>query len=78
MSLHGSLLGGAAQPRRTVPHPRTHPVRVTLPRSQNCRPRRRAMAGMRPFLNAHVAEPGLAVVEIAAADDATALLIVSE
>ncbi|MER5658406.1 DUF6207 family protein [Streptomyces sp. NPDC060011] len=33
------------------------------------------MAGMRPFLNAHVAEPGLAVVEIAAADDATALAI---
>ncbi|MFE7033983.1 DUF6207 family protein [Streptomyces sp. NPDC057621] len=33
------------------------------------------MPGMRPMNDAHVAEPGLAVVEIAAADDATALAI---
>ncbi|MGW7262350.1 DUF6207 family protein [Streptomyces sp. NPDC054842] len=30
---------------------------------------------MRPILDVHVAEPGLAVVEIAAADDATAFAI---
>ncbi|MGW3683022.1 DUF6207 family protein [Streptomyces prasinus] len=30
---------------------------------------------MRPINNAHVAEPGLAVVEIAAADDQTAFAI---
>ncbi|MET9914332.1 DUF6207 family protein [Streptomyces sp. NPDC006476] len=30
---------------------------------------------MRPINDAHVAEPGLAVVEIAAADDATAFAI---
>ncbi|MEU0413619.1 DUF6207 family protein [Streptomyces griseorubiginosus] len=30
---------------------------------------------MREILDAHVAEPGLAVVEVAAADDATALAI---
>lgn len=33
------------------------------------------MPGMRPINDAHVAQPGLAVVDIAAADDATALAI---
>lgn len=33
------------------------------------------MRGMRPINDTHVAEPGLAVVDIAAADDTTALAI---
>lgn len=33
------------------------------------------MPGMRPINDTHVAEPGLAVVDIAAADDTTALAI---
>ncbi|GHA70311.1 hypothetical protein GCM10010372_81940 [Streptomyces tauricus] len=33
------------------------------------------MAGMKPINDAHVARPGLAVVEIAAADDATAFAV---
>ncbi|MFI8076269.1 DUF6207 family protein [Streptomyces sp. NPDC086033] len=33
------------------------------------------MSGMRPIHDAHVHQPGLAVVEVAAADDATAFAI---
>ncbi|MEU9663528.1 DUF6207 family protein [Streptomyces chartreusis] len=33
------------------------------------------MPSMRPINEAHVAEPGLAVVEVAAADDATAFAV---
>lgn len=33
------------------------------------------MPGMRPIHDAHVAEPGLAVIEVAAYDDATAFAV---
>ena len=33
------------------------------------------MTGVKPISDAHIAEPGLAVVEVAAADHATALAI---
>ncbi|MDH6589944.1 hypothetical protein M2161_009135 [Streptomyces sp. SAI-133] len=33
------------------------------------------MQGMRPIHDAHVEQPGLAVVEVAAADDATAFAV---
>ncbi|MFD4549473.1 DUF6207 family protein [Streptomyces sp. NPDC058466] len=49
--------------------------RVMLPGTENCRQRQRVVPGMRAILAAHVAEPGLAVVSIAAADDATAFAI---
>ncbi|MER5700111.1 DUF6207 family protein, partial [Streptomyces mirabilis] len=49
--------------------------RVMLPGTENCRQRQRVVPGMRAILDAHVAEPGLAVVEIAATDDATAFAI---
>jgi hypothetical protein len=49
--------------------------RVNTPGSENFYGRRRVVAGMRQIADAHVAEPGLAVVEVAAADDETALAI---
>lgn len=49
--------------------------RVKTPTSENFWGPRRVMPGMREITDAHVAEPGLAVVEVAAADDATALAV---
>ncbi|MET8291804.1 DUF6207 family protein [Streptomyces sp. NPDC005132] len=43
-------------------------------RTENC-PGQRVVPDMRVIVDAHVAEPGLAVVEIAGADDATAVVI---
>ncbi len=46
-----------------------------LPARENSGEGRSVVPDMRPINNAHVAEPGLAVVEIAAADDQTAFAI---
>ncbi|MFB9534593.1 DUF6207 family protein, partial [Streptomyces violaceus] len=43
--------------------------RVNTPGSENFCGRRRVVPGMRQIADAHVAEPGLAVVEVAAARD---------
>lgn len=51
------------------------PGRVKTPREQNFLGRRRVVPCMRPINQAHVAEPGLAVVEVAAYDDQTALAV---
>ena len=51
------------------------PDRVMPPTRQNLSGRRPVMPDMRQIFEAHVAEPGLAVVDIAAADDQTALAI---
>jgi hypothetical protein len=48
---------------------------VKTPGSENFCGLRRVVPGMREITDAHVAEPGLAVVEVAAADDATAFAI---
>nr|WP_260616964.1 DUF6207 family protein [Streptomyces sp. WAC05458] len=45
---------------------------MTLPERENFGGHRRVVPGMKPINEAHVAEPGLAVVEVAAADDETA------
>ncbi|GAA0679889.1 hypothetical protein GCM10009536_07740 [Streptomyces thermocarboxydus] len=52
-----------------------YPVRVTLPGRENSSRRPSVVPDMRPINDAHVAEPGLAVVEVAAADDQTAFAI---
>jgi len=52
-----------------------YPVRVTLPGRENFSRRPSVVPGMRPINDAHVAEPGLAVVEVAADDDRTAFAI---
>ncbi len=44
-------------------------------RSKNRPGRRRVVPCVKPINEAHVAEPGLAVVEVAAADDATAFAV---
>ena len=49
--------------------------RVKTPGPENAAGPRRVVPGMREILDAHVAEPGLAVVEAAATDDATALAV---
>ncbi|MDQ1013473.1 hypothetical protein QFZ43_000022 [Streptomyces afghaniensis] len=49
--------------------------RVNTPGSENFCGRPRVVLFMRPIADAHVAEPGLAVVEVAAADDETALAV---
>jgi len=46
---------------------------VKPPPAGNAAPGRRVMPGMEPINALHVAEPGLLVVEVAAADDGTAL-----
>jgi hypothetical protein len=46
-----------------------------LPGGENFGRRRNVVPGMRPINDAHVAEPGLAVVEVAAADDQTAFAV---
>jgi hypothetical protein len=48
---------------------------VKTPREQNLLGRWRVVPCMRPINEAHVAEPGLAVVEVAAHDDQTALAV---
>lgn len=49
--------------------------RVKTPGSENFCRRRRVVPCMRQINEAHLAEPGLAVVEVAAADDETALAV---
>jgi hypothetical protein len=44
-------------------------------RQENLFGRRRGVQGMRQITDAHVAAPGLAVVEVAAADDETAFAV---
>ncbi|MGA5711342.1 DUF6207 family protein [Streptomyces cellulosae] len=56
-------------------HGLPYPVRVTLPGRENSNKRPSVVPGMRPINDAHVAEPGLAVVEVEAADDQTAFAI---
>lgn len=46
-----------------------------LPGRENFGGRRSVVSGMRPINDAPVAEPGLAVVEVAAADDETAFAV---
>lgn len=46
-----------------------------LLRVENFGRRRSVVPGMRPMNDAHVAEPGLAVVEVAVADDQTAFAV---
>ncbi|MEU5524859.1 DUF6207 family protein [Streptomyces sp. NPDC047860] len=48
---------------------------MTLPGQENFGRRWSVVPGMRPINDAHVAEPGLAVVEVAAADDETAFAV---
>ncbi|MGA4966948.1 DUF6207 family protein [Streptomyces pseudogriseolus] len=48
---------------------------MTLPGREKSSRRSCVVPGMRPINDAHVAEPGLAVVEVAAADDQTAFAI---
>jgi hypothetical protein len=48
---------------------------VKTPGAENFCGLRRVVPGMREITDAHVAEPGLAVVEVAAADDETALAV---
>ncbi len=52
-----------------------YPARVTLPGRENSSRRPSVEPDMRPINDAHVAEPELAVVEVAAADDQTAFAI---
>ncbi|MFI0507544.1 DUF6207 family protein [Streptomyces albogriseolus] len=52
-----------------------YPNRVTLPGRENSSRQPSVVPGMKPLNDAHVAEPGLAVVEVAAADDQTAFAI---
>lgn len=49
--------------------------RVKTPGADNFCGLRRVVPGMREITDAHVAERGLAVVEVAAADDETALAV---
>jgi hypothetical protein len=49
--------------------------RVTPPSQRNLRTPQRVVPGMRPINDAHVAVPGLAVVEVPAADDETAFAV---
>ncbi|WP_371099946.1 DUF6207 family protein [Streptomyces sp. PU_AKi4] len=48
---------------------------MTLPRRENSGELQNVVPGMRPINDAHVTEPRLAVVEVAAADDETAFAI---
>ncbi|MEW2078900.1 MULTISPECIES: DUF6207 family protein [unclassified Streptomyces] len=56
---------------RTPPYP----VRVAPAGRENSSERWSVVPGMRPINDTHVAEPGLAVVEVAAADDETAFAV---
>lgn len=67
--------GQAAKLRKVSTHAPSYPVRVTPPGGENSGRRRSVVPGMRPINDAHVAEPGLAVVEVAAADNETAFAI---
>lgn len=51
------------------------PDRVTPPSQRNLRAPRHVVPNIRPINDAHVAVPGLAVVEVAAADDDTAFAV---
>ncbi len=48
---------------------------MTLPGRENSGQHRHVVLGMKPINEAHVAQPGLAVVEVAAADDDTAFAV---
>ncbi|MGV9255333.1 DUF6207 family protein [Streptomyces sp. NPDC003697] len=48
---------------------------MSTPGRENWSGVRRVMPGMKPISKVHVAEPGLAVVEIAACDDETAFAV---
>lgn len=67
--------GQAAGLREVSTHAPPYPVRVTLPGVENFGEHWSVVPGMRPINDAHVTEPGLAVVEVAAADDKTAFAI---
>ena len=67
--------GQAVRLREVSTHTTPYPVRVMLPGGENFGRRRNVVPGMRPINDAHVAEPGLAVVEVAAADDQTAFAV---
>ncbi|MFE0492977.1 DUF6207 family protein [Streptomyces griseoaurantiacus] len=49
--------------------------RVTLPERETFGGHRRVVPGMKPINEAQLAERGLAVVEVAAADDETAFTV---
>ncbi|MGW2713943.1 DUF6207 family protein [Streptomyces sp. NPDC001356] len=49
--------------------------RVNSPGGENCGRRRHVVPGMKPISEVHVAEPGLAVVEVAACNDETAFAV---
>lgn len=51
------------------------PGRVTLPERETFGGHRRVVPGMKPINEAQLAERGLAVVEVAAADDETAFTV---
>ncbi|MGV9933984.1 DUF6207 family protein [Streptomyces olivaceoviridis] len=48
---------------------------MNTPGGENWGGVRRVMPGMKPISEVHVAEPGLAVVEVAACDDETAFAV---
>ncbi|EFL37314.1 conserved hypothetical protein [Streptomyces griseoflavus Tu4000] len=65
----------AVRLREVSTHAPPYPVRVKLPGVENFGRRQSVVPSMRPINDAHVTEPGLAVVEVAAADDETAFAV---